>query len=365
MNIDRSNYEIWIIDWLDGNLSGLRAEELKLFLEKNPDIREEFEELSSFSLKPSQEHFPNKDLLKKGTSDLSSSQFEYLCVAYLENDLSDIQKTELDQIIDNDPEKKRIFDLIQKVRLTPQKISYSYKNHLLKKSPVQRVIRMTVAISGAAAAVALIIAIWLLAPRSIPEKINGISEKTIPDTTQARPHQVIPEKQPAKQIAAITTRKGEDHYNRAGKNIPDNIHPDSLTKAESDLLLTNIRIDEMPFEKVPVHIEINLPPIPAENRLVASAPIPVFIDYDDGRSNIGKFIAKTIREKILKDKTVKNTPLKPYEIAEAGITGLNKLLGWEMALNEKTDVNGNIKSVYFSSRILKFNAPVKNSEPLQ
>ena len=39
MKIDRSNYEIWIIDWLDGSLSDSQAEELKLFLNENPDIR--------------------------------------------------------------------------------------------------------------------------------------------------------------------------------------------------------------------------------------------------------------------------------------------------------------------------------------
>jgi hypothetical protein len=35
-----------------------------------------------------------------------------------------------------------------------------------------------------------------------------------------------------------------------------------------------------------------------------------------------------------------------------------------MALDEKKDANGELKSVYFSSRILKFTAPIKKSEPL-
>ena len=124
MQIDRSNYEIWIIDWLDGNLSDHQAEELKLFLDENPDIREEFEELSSFRLKPSQESFLHKSVLKKGIPDLSVSQFEYLCVAYLEDDLSGDQRTELLSIIGNDPEKKRSFELIQKARLYSPKSQF-------------------------------------------------------------------------------------------------------------------------------------------------------------------------------------------------------------------------------------------------
>ena len=48
---------------------------------------------------------------------------------------------------------------------------------------------------------------------------------------------------------------------------------------------------------------------------------------------------------------------------KAGVTGLNKLFGWQMALDKKNDENGQPKSVYFSSKILKFNAPVKKREP--
>ena len=85
---------------------------------------------------------------------------------------------------------------------------------------------------------------------------------------------------------------------------------------------------------------------------------------ENERSKIGKYLAKTFREKMLKEKTPPDSPLKAYEIAEAGVTGINKLFGWEMALDRKSDENGDLKSVYFSSRIIKFNAPVKKSEPL-
>ncbi len=65
----------------------------------------------------------------------------------------------------------------------------------------------------------------------------------------------------------------------------------------------------------------------------------------------------------LKKKHPPDTPLKGYEIAEAGVSGLNKLLGWQMALDMKKDENGQPKSVSFSSGILKIQAPVKKREP--
>ena len=100
MNVDKSNYEIWLIDWLDGNLNEIQCEHLLCFLNENPDLKEEFDELATFRLKPSGKSFPAKDRLKKTPTTLSDSQFEYLFVAYLENDLSSEQQTELRESIE-------------------------------------------------------------------------------------------------------------------------------------------------------------------------------------------------------------------------------------------------------------------------
>ena len=107
MQIDRSNYEIWFIDWLDGNLNSLQVEQLKLFLDQNQDLREEFNDLTTVNLVSSAISFRHKEHLKKSPSDISPSQFEYLCAAYLENDLTESQKAELQEIINTYPDKKK------------------------------------------------------------------------------------------------------------------------------------------------------------------------------------------------------------------------------------------------------------------
>jgi hypothetical protein len=86
MQIDRSNYEIWFIDWLDGNLNSYQDEQLKLFLNHNQDLKEEFDDLTEVNLVSPGILFQHKEYLKKSPSELSPSQFEYLCAAYLEGD---------------------------------------------------------------------------------------------------------------------------------------------------------------------------------------------------------------------------------------------------------------------------------------
>jgi hypothetical protein len=104
-------------------------------------------------------------------------------------------------------------------------------------------------------------------------------------------------------------------------------------------------------------------PVLLNNTLIALKGSPDIKSQDEKQSNVGRFISRTFRGAFLKEKNSKDSPLKAYEIAEAGVTGLNKLLGWQMALNVDIDENGGSGSVNFSSKLVKFNIPVKKADP--
>jgi hypothetical protein len=369
MQIDRSNYEIWLIDWLDGNLSELQVEQVQAFLKENPDIKEDFDDMDRVRDAMhcvSNETFPYKDHLKKKASEISESQFDYLCVAFLENDLSADQQTGLKESMEQDREKKKSFELIQKMKISPADIRYKHKNKLIRRTVAQNVIRLSFIGLTAAAIITYAIITFHFVPRSLQVKNNNTAQSIAVDSTIQKP---------AAEIISgrRTTEKKDIPYKKQTKNLFSMSQKKSsvITETEKNLALQNdstVRSAYNPLpvpDKIPVSAKIDFKNGTINNNLIAlkvSINIPV---YDDGRSKLSKFIAKTFREKILKEKTTKDNPLKAYEIAEAGVAGLNKLLGWEMALSEKNDENGKLKSIYFSSRLLKFNAPVKKSEPLQ
>jgi len=366
MQIDRSNYEIWLIDWLDGNLSEFQVEQLQLFLREDPDIKEEFNELTTLRLLPVEKSFPHKNQLKKTTADISRSQFEYLCVAFLENDLYAHQQTELKESLEQDQEKKKSFELIQKMKISPAGPVYKHKNKLIRRTVVQNVIRLSFIGLSAAAIITFAIITYYFVPRSLRVKTDNTAQNITIDSTVQKPAvEIVSDKR--------TTEKKDIPSKIQTKNLfsMSQKKPSVIMEAEKNLPVQNDSMlrsayNPLPFpDKIPVSAEINFKSGAINNNLIAlkaSINLPV---YDDGRSKLSKFIAKTFREKILKENTTKDSPLKAYEIAEAGVAGLNKLLGWEMALNEKNDENGKLKSIYFSSRLLKFNAPVKKGEPLQ
>ena len=190
MQIDRSNYEIWLIDWLDGNLSEFQVEQLQAFLKKNPDIKEDFDDLDKVRDAMhwvSDKSFPYKDHLKKKATEISESQFEYLCVAFLEKDLSSAQQSELKEITDLDPEKKKSFELIQKMRLFPEDRRYKQKNLLFRRTIVQKVLRLSYIGLSAAAIITFAIITHNFVPRSLRLKTDNISQSIAPDGPVQKP----------------------------------------------------------------------------------------------------------------------------------------------------------------------------------
>ncbi len=364
MELDRTNYEIWLIDWLDGNLDEKQVAQLEQFLRENPDLKAEFEELNSLTLKPSMQAFTGKRDLKKTPSDLASSQFELLCVAFLENDISGSERSELMEYVKNDPEKKRTFDLIQKTSLTPPVLMYTKKNRLTRWTLTQKIIRLSAIGLSAAAALLLIIMTFITVPQELPERDIITAGESITDSVNTKTP-VVPEPvmSSSEQLASnnIQERPEPVALIDIKPHLPE---PASNNIVPVTSLSTNPARPVNGLEKIPVNARIDLGAEISVNNLIASNYSETTPPYDDGRSNVSRFLARTFREKILKEETPANIPVKGIEIAEAGVTGLNKLLGWEMALEKTNDENGELKSVYFSSRILKFNAPVRKSEPL-
>jgi hypothetical protein len=366
MKPDRSNYEIWLIDWLDGRLNDQQVELLRLFLDENPDLKKEAESLSLSTLQPSPVTFENKHKLKKSPADLDRTQLEYLAVAWLENDLNEQQANELRHALELNPENRKLFDSIQKIKLVPRKVEYNYKTRLKKRRTGARILSLSFSGLAAAAAIAILILSIIFIPRYFSG--NDITmQNMVPDTHNIRPFVVRAEILTAPAVNNINRQAHQSNNSSSDKKIIDAL----AVNTDKDITVT----DSAFREKIIQINKINYLP-QAENVFFTSTPIiaslisadipvekPSFNPVDEDRSRLGKFIARTLRQKVLNDKIPDETPLKGYEIAEVGIESLNKLLGWEMALVRTNDTNGDIKSLYFSSKVLKFNAPVKKTQP--
>lgn len=156
MGINRTNYEIFFLDYYEGNLSTAQAEELMAFLEAEPDLRAEFEEFELVSL-PGDEvvYFAGKASLKRGQ--ITPANYEWYFAAFAEGDLNEEERAMVLAFVANHPKMQRELELMQNARLQPdQAIVFPGKESLKRRKVIPlytQVLRY-----GAAAAVLLFMA---------------------------------------------------------------------------------------------------------------------------------------------------------------------------------------------------------------
>ena len=360
MVIDRSNYQIWFLDLIDGSLNEQEKIEVEKFLACNPDLRDELESLKSLKLNPGADSFPGKESSIKSVSDYSPFQFEYLCVASLENDLKEGQISELQEMIATDNQKKSTFELYRRLKLKPLPGIFTKKHIIRRLTAGQKILRISLAGSAIAASLAVLTIAYLFFTGRYNENPVRTSTNISPDTLVIKSGMVIfsPDKSLLTENAPNVETKGETGRIQASRRnkllavIPD-LSPvtDNIERLDSLVPLEVI----IPDGTIAVYV-------PSSTGLIARKTESLPPIFDDGRSNVARFLARFFHETIMNDKIAGDKPVESIEIAEAGITGINKLLGWDMELQKKTDENGSVTSYYFSSRLLKFNAPVKKQE---
>lgn len=359
MKPNRSNYEIWFTDFLDGNLSEIQVEELKVFLQENPGLNEELNGLIMVTLNPPDFTFSGKNMLGKSPENLSEEQFEYLCIANLENDLTPGQKSEMNEIISRDEMKRKSFERIQKLKLNPFPASFAAKSSVKKLTTGQKIFRLSVIGLSAAATIAIIVSIFQFTSKNTKQESTRTSQIITPDTTFIEYGQTAAVKKPQ----TNTVRKsGGPAIRKSITEVPVSKVNMTLTEQVNQEGPDSLPVFHRPEALNPFTVEIPEDFIAVNNpdagsiRIYDPDYIPPLIEY---RSNVQLFFAKLFHEKIMKDNNSGTRPVESFEIAQAGIKGLNKLFGWEIALHKNTDENGDIRSYNFSSRLLKFNAPVK------
>ena len=346
MKITRENYQLWFVDWLDNNLSPSATKEMNTFIDQNPDLLEEFSDIPSCRLTAHDVLF-NKESIKRSPGQVPIPQFELICAAYCENDLDEEQIAEMNEMIGNDRSRAIVPLIYSRIKLTAPEIVYKGKSGLKKHRISAKFLSIAAAALSAAAVLALIFLIGV--PVQDKESISTIGLDTQgqnPVISEFNKVYSMNDGIKIKVPEEIRTTEKEDQPVMAESkmNDPENIE--------------GMRVD-VP-DRISYGRQISLVNNSSEYNIAESVIELKEADFDD-RTRIGAFIAKNFRTKILDEPSPSDSPLRGFEIAEAGIEGINKLLGWDMALTRKSDENGEVRSVKFDSRMLKFNTPVKNN----
>lgn len=164
MNINRQNYEVWFVDFLDGKLTGEDLARFHAFLAQNADLEAELHEISAdlplVSAENEKISITKKEIVAVGGLDEHS--FETAFIAYHENDLSAEQINELEVFLDKNPFLRKEFAWFGQLVIPHSGESFPHKRALKHPVPLQAFYRY-----AAAASVLLLLgtgAVWYTRP---------------------------------------------------------------------------------------------------------------------------------------------------------------------------------------------------------
>lgn len=138
--IDLHNYESFILDFYEGNLSIGQSEQLMDFLDSNPTAKTAFDSFELISLDCDNISFPSKGLILDDQnafqSPITAENVEDYCIAKLEGLLSEEKVAELTAFIDTHPQYLRAYTAYTAAFMPTEEIIFEDKSSLYYRPKV-------------------------------------------------------------------------------------------------------------------------------------------------------------------------------------------------------------------------------------
>jgi hypothetical protein len=375
MLFNRENYELFVLDFLDGKLSPGDRELFAGFLNDHPDILEEVMNIEQIRLLPGDISYPDKDLLKKSSIDesvhVSTAEFNNYCIAYLENDLSLTEKKDFEGYLEENPHKREELESFRKVYLKPDmSIEFTSKSKLKKLTISRRSIRIISLFSSAAAILILVMILAKPDVSSFKQLITGRDQPgdTRNEITSADDHLMENAKDLPVQLNEPDSRERREEYNVQKISGIQPEHTEINTGDQNfpvEDLGTHEEIELSPISSLMASIEVQTPDLP--DRLLT------FSQRNAGNSmrseeylTVIEFTEKRlIKDLIQKADDQQEDHLTLWDLAYAGFNGLDKISESNFKLNREIDNNGSIKRIIVETPLVGFSLPLKGNESIQ
>ncbi len=359
MDINRNNYEAYLLDLLEGRLTAEDQCVVREFLLLNPDCRGGLDGAEPWILEKSGISFPGREQLKKvypdGTSILTETNFDLFSIARLEGDLTHWQEKDYGTMVARDEDKSREWEDWQKTKLTSVHITFSGKEKLKKSKGVNaRVIWLSVVSS--VAVIALLISFLRIdtvvpGPDLIEEvsTLHSLEEYSSP---------------------LFGNEKAEFTDHPVALSIKKNPDPTELTgtkKGAGDSKVTADTVQQVRQQQIQ----------PRSLRIASVAHRDVgFINrgsYDQIRpleippvathlTSLSFSQLATMDRQELFDEYTRENDISIWSIANAGIKGINRITGADLSLLAFRNEEGDVSGFRFKSRRFSVSAPLERAE---
>lgn len=374
MDINRHNYEAYLLDLLEGRLSVEEQQDLKNFLLLNPDCGEELSEIEPWVLGSEKVSYRNIKLLKKEipgpATILTEHNFDLFSIARMEGDLSEDQHLAHQTMVESDDRNTLLWKEWQRTQLQPERLIFKGKDKLKHRDGRKsRVLWMSVI--SAAAAIALVIVLVRM-DNELPQKV--LTEQTPVDTKvfmdEGVAEQAEEREMPAQQleerdlvqIEKHTDEQVEEPAHQSNNRVMFSVKKEQDRPIEREAKMAVEPVDDIQARSLRI----------AESHLSSSTPVePPVSDHIEPlyippvKVHLSSLTVAQISEiglqEMLED-YAKEKDISLWRVASAGIKGINKLAGSDISLLASRDEEGEMSGFQLKSKRFSLRRPLGQEE---
>lgn len=211
--INRHNYEEFFLMYVDNELPASECAAVELFVQQNPDLRNEFEMLLQTKLIDSEHvEFKSKNELLKIKDKIDVGNYQEHFLLYIDGELNEDGRESVERFVLQHPEYQDEFTLLERTVLPLEKIHYPDKK-LLYRPQEKRTFRLYLLQTAVAAALTGVIALgwWLL--RDVTE-----NDRTLAGGRSVK-HAVIPRPVQENSLAPVVDSEEQKGQVAVSRNI--------------------------------------------------------------------------------------------------------------------------------------------------
>jgi hypothetical protein len=366
MEINRNNYEAYLLDQMEGTLSREDQQRLRDFLTMNPDCAVLPNDFDPWVLDDKPLVYSDKEDLKRELprygSRLSDSNFDLFSIARMEGDLTPEQEMEHERALEHNPQKRSNWIAWQQIRLQSAHMEYGGKEKLKKRSGWSgRTIWWSVI--SAAAAVALVFTLLPMEP--------DLTETTVTEEIPAQrplmkktPSESEPVSAPLEEaLMAVSDEPALFSIKKNPDRRLDTMEKGPLEEtdqaADSIQLQAPRQIESRPVRLAAYEAYSDDLVLKSSYDQIKSLELPPAVIHQKSLS-LALISGMDLQEAI--DTYTEEKDISLLTLANAGIKGINKLTGSEISLMASRDEEGEVSGIRLKSKRFSFTRPIDRSE---
>ena len=358
MHLNRGNYEAFMLDYLEGNLSPSELKAFKIFLEENPDLKTRIFQTGLFHLKPNSAYFPDKELLKKmpfsAREDIPEP--DKTCIASIEKDLPEAEMILFVEKVNRDPFVQQTLKRYKRMLLKGDPVIFPGKSSLKKSVFLIPPLYMVGSLVAAGILFLFLFKFFLLPLR--PYNLSTTSDASTEQPTNSGQKNIRNIEQPS-----ILSQVKKEH-----KTTPIQVNSvikrAGLTEKNSEpskRISRSGMITPLSSPATNAHPEIFQKSISSSNLGIPILYLTERLGEEEIRA-INNYHIEKFKLKILTPIQSENHyPPFWVTIANLGVKGLDKLTKWNMELKPEYNNQGDLSALAFHSKILNFSSDLGKS----